>query len=293
MPDKEFKTIDEQLSILTSRGLTVNDETLAKSFLLHNNYYRISGYTLTLRDHDEFFPMVTMLNIIDIYEFDHELRYILLKYIETIEVKFKSIYAYYFTKAHGSIGYRDINFFIDPLQHACVLANGDNQKVKRQPHEAYLKHFIDDLHQEIPLWAYVDLLTIADISFLFSATDIKVQEDVASAFGLSTNTGRQVLGTFMHSVTIIRNLCAHGSRLYNRLFSRKPSLRADEKALLSSSPDGTVDNSHLYGFVFIMRRLLDKKDFSSMKAEIVALCLKYSFVKMSYYGFRDDWTTVL
>ena len=47
MPDKEFKTLDEQIAILRSRGLTIPDEQAAKKFLLYNNYYRVSGYGFT------------------------------------------------------------------------------------------------------------------------------------------------------------------------------------------------------------------------------------------------------
>lgn len=78
MSDKNFKTIQEQLDILRSRGLTIDDETIAKDFLLRNNYYRVSGYSLTLRKDDAFFESATFQNIIDIYNFDHELRHILL-----------------------------------------------------------------------------------------------------------------------------------------------------------------------------------------------------------------------
>lgn len=49
MADKEFKTVEEQLWILRSRGLTITDIAEAKKFLIHNNYYRVSGYSLTLR----------------------------------------------------------------------------------------------------------------------------------------------------------------------------------------------------------------------------------------------------
>ena len=38
MGDKEFKTLDEQIEILESRGLSIQDKNLAKSFLLKNNY---------------------------------------------------------------------------------------------------------------------------------------------------------------------------------------------------------------------------------------------------------------
>ena len=52
MADKDFKTIDEQIEILRSRGLTIEDEAEAKDFLLRNNYYRVSGYSLTLRKNE-------------------------------------------------------------------------------------------------------------------------------------------------------------------------------------------------------------------------------------------------
>ena len=104
MADKDFKTIDEQIEILRSRGLTIEDEAEAKDFLLRNNYYRVSGYSLTLRKNDVFAKSATFQNIEDIYNFDHEFRHIILHHIETIEVQIKSIYAYEFTKVYGPLG---------------------------------------------------------------------------------------------------------------------------------------------------------------------------------------------
>lgn len=63
MADKDFKTIDEQIEILRSRGLTIEDEAEAKDFLLRNNYYRVSGYSLTLRKNDVFAKSATFQNI--------------------------------------------------------------------------------------------------------------------------------------------------------------------------------------------------------------------------------------
>ena len=156
-------------------------------------------------------------------------------------------------------------------------------------HEAYLKHFINDLHQEIPLWAYVDLLTISDISFLYSISERPIKETIAHRFGLTMNRGPEILGQYMHSMTIIRNLCAHGSRIYNRLFEQKPSLNKKEQALLIRREDGTMDNAHFFGFFLIMRRLLPAENFAEMKEAVIALTEKYPFVRMDYYGFRDDW----
>lgn len=200
----------------------------------------------------------------------------------------KSIYAYEFTKVHGATGYLNDAFFTNAAKHAEIINKAEQQKTSRLPHEAYLKHFVKDLQQDVPLWAYVDLLTIADISFLYAISEPAIKASVANAFGFTMSRNTEILGNFMHSMTIIRNLCAHGSRLYNRLFEQKPSLNKKEKALLITK-DGHIDNSHLYGFILIMRRLLQKNDFSSLKDAIIRLTEKYPFVRMSYYGFRDDW----
>ena len=292
MSQKSFKTIEEQLEILSSRGLKIEDKDMVKTFLLHNNYYRVSGYSLTLRKNDVFFKSVTFQNIIDIYNFDNEFRHIILQYIEKIEVSIKSIYAYEFSRAYGPLGYLDSNLFSNKKKYAEIINKANSQLTQRLNHEAFLKHYVNELSQDLPLWAYVDLLTISDISFLYSISDNKVKDAIAHNFNLYSNKGSEILGNYMHSMTIIRNLCAHGSRLYNRLFERKPSLNKSEKALLIIKND-QIDNSRFYGFFLIMRRLLTKEDFKDMKTKIIDLNKKYPFVKMEYYGFRNDWQSKL
>lgn len=170
-----------------------------------------------------------------------------------------------------------------------LLAKAQEQQDKRLPHEAYLKHFIEELKQPLPLWVYVDLLTIADISFFYTITESAIQKSIARCF----NVPYKVLGKFMHSMTILRNLCAHGSRLYNRLFEQKPKLSKDERSLLRVSNNSIVDDAHLYSFILVMKRLLKSEDFTAMKCEIISLTEAYPFVHMKYYGFNDNWKTML
>lgn len=285
MEEKEFKTIDEQLEILKSRGLIVEDESIAKEFLLYNNYYRISGYSLTLREKDIFHELTTFKNIMDIYNFDYEFRHIILKYIEKIEVKFKSIYAYEFTKIYGSTGYLNISNFTNEEIYKKIINKSNDLKNKLINDEKYLQHFIN---RDMPLWAYVDLFTIADISILYSISLKEVQKNIANNFKLYANKAPQILKKFMHSMTIIRNLCAHGCRIYDRIFHQKPSLNKKEKSLLIQNNNGELDNTHFYGFLMIMKKLLSELDFQSMKSNIIELTKKYK-IKMIYYGFREDW----
>lgn len=191
-------------------------------------------------------------------------------------------------KIHGPAGYLYHSFFTNKIKHKEIIAKAEQQKIQRLPHEAYLKHFVNELHQDIPLWAYVDLFTISDISFLYSISEQPIKDAVARTFGLTMNKGASILGSYMHSMTIIRNLCAHGGRIYNRLFEQKPSLNKREKALLIKDSSGNIDNAHFYGFLLIMKRLLPADISNEMKKSIIALTKKYPFVRMDYYGFRRN-----
>ncbi|WP_408605246.1 Abi family protein [Anaerovorax odorimutans] len=55
--------------------------------LCRNNYYRLSGYTLTLRKDDKlFYENITLDDVMQIYYFDSELRSLLLRVLEYIEI---------------------------------------------------------------------------------------------------------------------------------------------------------------------------------------------------------------
>ena len=291
MSDKEFKTIDEQIQILLNRGLSISDTAQAFDFLLYNNYYRISGYSLTLRSHDVFHENASLQNIIDIYTFDHKLRHILLTYIDIIEVSFKSVYSYEFTKRFGATGHLNSEYFTDIQKHTEIIKKAEKQQNTRLPHEAYIKHFIVDLKQNLPLWAYVDLLSLSDIPFLYKISLYDVQKSVADTFGILVK-GPELLVKFMHSITILRNICAHGVRLYNRLFEQKPSLNKRQRQMLYKDDNG-IDNAHLFGYLLIMQRLLKNGDFIAMFKEISILHTKYSFVNMRYYGFPENWRDLI
>ena len=285
---KPFKTIDEQIDLLISRGLIISDRDIAYDFLLRHNYYRISGYTLTLRNHDTFYNNVTIENVIEIYNCDHELRHLLLNHLETIEVTVKSVYSYEFAKLHDALGYLNNAYFSDVEKYNEIISKCETQRNQRRKYEDYIKHF-ESNNEEIPFWAYVDLMTISDISFLYSISESHLQKSIARAFNLNFQNAGELLGKFMHSMTIIRNLCAHGGRLFNRIFQRKPSLNKKEQNVLIRNKDGIIDNSHLCGFILIMRRLLKKSDFQSLIKELQALFDKYPFVEPRYYGFPPDW----
>ncbi len=302
---KPFLSVNQQIQLLKSRGLIIQEDKLevAKNFLLNNNYYRISGYTLTLRKNDRFYENANIDNVIQIYELDRRIRHIILSITEEIEVRTKSLIAYYHAKTYGAIGYQDINCF-HCLNDGKVISNSirnylniihkaDMQKKSMIEYEAFLSHHIKNKNGIIPFWAYVEVMTISDISKLYSLLNLNIKSNIARDFGYPHKTGYEIIDNLLHSVTILRNICAHGGRLYNRLFIRKPKLSSKQKALLRKDEDGNVVYDKLFSYILVLKSLSIPSDFILLKNHLIEYCHLYSFVDMKHYGFPDNWVDVL
>ena len=48
--DKPYKSIQEQIDLLQSRGLIIDDPSDAIHYLHHLNYYRLAGYWLSFEE---------------------------------------------------------------------------------------------------------------------------------------------------------------------------------------------------------------------------------------------------
>ena len=90
----------------------------------------------------------------------------LLKYLEIIETTLKSVYAYEIAHVYEPLGYLDANNFLDANEYNTIMKKAEKQRNSRMTHEAYLEHLGKDW-KDIPVWAFVDFLTISDISFLY------------------------------------------------------------------------------------------------------------------------------
>ena len=79
---KVFKTLDEQVEILQSKGLIINDIPETKDILLRENYFFISGYRMLFMESQEnkkFLPGTTFDELYSMFQFDRHVRNILFK----------------------------------------------------------------------------------------------------------------------------------------------------------------------------------------------------------------------
>lgn len=220
MGNKPFKTYNEQIDILKSRGLIFDNEANAKSFLEANGYYNIiNGYkdAFIIPQEERYLPDAKFEYVQALYLFDKKLRHSLLAILLEVETELKSIISYEFAKAHGECGYLissnfrpGTNEFIARLQqHIEDWENSSNISYQN------IRHYLTS-HGEIPVWVLCSHLNLSDLSKFYANMLPEDQQSVCDHLvainGNPFNT--QFLFRGLWILSEIRNLCAHNQRLY-------------------------------------------------------------------------------
>lgn len=288
-----YISLEDRIEELKKQGLIVDDEEEAKSFLLYNNRRRLRKYIALLSDQGKFLADTTFENISHPYIHDRKLRHAISLYMEIVEVGFKSVYCEEFSKVHGETGYLDPAFFSDPLIHKEIMDKADKQRSSKAKYDGtYRYREKDGTPRLLPIGDFVELLTIKDITDLYAISEKSIKKKVADRMGYP-NGGQAIFERAMRGLTFLRNQCAHGYRLYDLVFPIKAQLSKKEKRLLAKRPDGKPDNSHLFGYILIMKRMLPKDDFREFKNILVSLAAEFPLADMKYYGFPPNWEKVL
>jgi abortive infection bacteriophage resistance protein len=235
--DKPALTIEEQIAQLSARGMGFRDPTRAVHYLGELNYYRLSGYWLRReQDHTShtFFPGTMFEDVLDDYVFDRELKLLILDAVERLEISIRTHWAYELGTRHGPHAHLNGALFKPRSQkwsHPAAVANliGGVE----QSRERFIRHLRDTYDELLPpIWAAVEVLSLGQISRWFAnlrhAADRK---SVASHYGLD----EALLASFLHHISIVRNICAHHARLWDRDLPLKAQLpRKHPNALVAS-----------------------------------------------------------
>ena len=210
---KPSLTIDEQITQLKSRGMQFEDEAQAKYYLENLNYYRLSAYWLSFEKDEKhtFYDGTSFERVLELYIFDRELRLLMLDAIERIEVSVRSHFAYELSQKYGAHPHLQAELF-KPLHRYNKVVEKLKSEAGRNK-EPFVKHFKNKYSEALPpIWASVELMTLGQVSNWFGM--IKLRQDkqsIAKYYGLD----EKVLSSFLHHLTIIRNICAHHSVLFS------------------------------------------------------------------------------
>jgi abortive infection bacteriophage resistance protein len=282
----------KQIDLLVSRGLTVSDRPSAEAFLANTNYYRLSAYCIPFQsERDIFIPGTSFAHIQQLYEFDRKLRLCMLNALERYEIAFRTLVANEFSLRHGPFAHTDIYHFDPGFRHADWLA-GLTTEVQRS-RETFITHYQSKYagFPTLPIWMTVEVMSFGALSAFYSGLHKKDRTDIATKYNLP----EVVLCSWMKSLSYVRNVCAHHSRLWNRDFGVAPKIPRGNP---NWTPPSFTGHKRVAAILFILNRLLGVLQ----KGPAIAACWRADVEKVindanpvknfeAAMGLSADWQT--
>lgn len=272
-PLKPFASIDEQIDVLASRGLGL-DRAVAEQWLRSVGYYRLSGYWYPYREfsddtgrvrRDDFVADASFDVVVRLYEFDRKLRTLIHDGIERIEVALRSHLSYRIGSI-GPLAYRDAAICRPTFDHDAWMATARIRVDRARRHSEPIRHHEAKYDGELPIWVLTEVLDFSDVSRLYDGLLAKDQWAIAERLGiriddsgLTANQWGKVrkahpLARWLEQLTVLRNTCAHHSRVWNRSFTPVSTAALRTISDLESLPQG--QSERLYGALTVMAYLL-------------------------------------
>ena len=304
--NKIFKTLEEQIEILKSKGLVINDEETAKQVLLRENYFFISGYRhlFMVSNKDSHFISGTRFEeLYATFLFDRNIRNIMFKYLLIVENNIKSIISYEMSKQYG---YKEKNYLnpknftqdsIKTRQVYDVINKMKRQiRVNGKQHAA-TSHYLSN-YGYIPMWILVKVLSFGIISELYNILKLEDQMEISKFYDLDPET----LSIYLGLLANFRNLCAHEDILYDHRTQKViPDTKYHYELDIEMTDDEYVyGKNDLFAITIILKQMLTTDEFQQfifeIGYEIDILDGKVDTVELSLIlnkiGFPTNWREI-
>jgi len=249
--NKPWLSYSDQVALLKSRGLTIADEAGVAAFLAHINYYRFSGYCLAFEQpHHQFISGTTFEQVRESYDFDRVLRDLVTEALELVELDFRTAIAHHFGGKHGPFGHVSAINYFTRFNHTDWLTKIHYEASRS--HELFVQHFNANYSgfPDLPIWMLTEVMSFGSLSKMFKGMIRRDQREIAIRYGLQPT----VLASWMHHLVYVRNLCAHHSRLWDRVWSIKPELPPGK----TWSPPLLPGNNRLFATLLVLYFLLKR-----------------------------------
>lgn len=289
--DKQALSIFEQIELLRSRGLHITDESKAIKFLGEVSYFRFVQYLRPMESDKtthQFKCNSRFEDAVALYEFDNELRNLIFKAVQRLEIALRTKIIHEFSISHGPFWYFDTSLTDD--EHKFVEnMNAIDREILRSKEDFIKEHRLSyDKPAFPPAWKTLELASFGTLSKLYyNFNDKKSKKRIARQFNLPHH---EVLESWMRSLTVLRNCCAHHSRLWNRSFSNAPQMNASLRGAWVGI--GEVNPNKLYAILCCIAYWLGSMGYDGeFKQSLKSLLSAYPQVDPAAMGFPSNWSS--
>ena len=280
--------VDNQIKLLISRGLIIKDYDFAKRILSNISYYRLSNYFYNFWEdkiNHIFYKNTTLEDIVNTYDFDKELRAVCFKAIEVIEISIRAKLSLFLSPKYGAYWFR--NNDISQNQENFEKITIEIEALSKQNKEQFIKeHFAkyDDKH--LPSWKLLEITSFGLLSRMYGNIKNSISEKKAIAKSVAI-PNHLILVSWLKSISNIRNICAHHSRLWDKTLST-PIMIPNKlsNTWISSEAIADIKNNKLYIALCCIKYLLNNiQPDNNFANNIIKIIKKYpdiDLVKMNF-----------
>jgi abortive infection bacteriophage resistance protein len=158
-------------------------------------------------------------------------------------------------------------------------------KTARTP-EVYIRHYIEhyDTPANPPSWMCFELLTIGELSHIYRGLKHKNDKKrIALFFDLHPT----VFTSWLHSITYVRNICAHHARLWNKDLAIEPDILLKPKGKWIRK--AYENNKRVFYFLCALQYLLHRANpDNNLTSKLQTLFTKYPTIPIRYLGIPSD-----
>lgn len=286
---KQPITLAEQIEILKKRGLIFDDEKEAIGVLQRISYFRLAAYWRLMEadsSRHDFREGSHFTTALSLYRFDNDLKALLFRAIQTIEVAVRTQMIQHFSMKYGAFWFMQAELFSSAdiyQKHMKSL----RRALERTQDDFIMEHFRRyDTPDMPPAWKTMELTTLGTLSRMYSNfSDNSVKKQVARNLGIPQH---EFMRNWLEILTIIRNNCAHHARMWNRRFVVR--LRLPHHLPFPWIQDSAFPIDRLYPQLCCIAYWLNRiEPQNTFVHDFRALLRRYPDVKVTAMGFPANW----
>lgn len=282
--NKPALNVKQQIELLKSRNLIIDDYNYAELILNNITYYRLSSYMKFFQINDRFKSNTTFERIIDLYNFDKELRSLIFENIRLVEISIRTKICLHMCTNYGTHWFNNENNFKNEKSYSATLDILNNEKALQK--DTFIKYYTNKYSEPKmpPFWMFSEVLSMGDLSKILSCLNFKDLKQIANNLTPNYYTA-PVLSNWMHVLATIRNICAHHSRLWNR----ELKIKFSRPQKITQWDLNKVKLDKVYAVCFVLSLLLKQHPCSNFDEELNDLLNKYSNIDITCMGFPSKW----
>ena len=275
-----WKSIQNQINIIRSKGMDVSPLTITESILERKNYYTLINaykelFIIPGSNPTAYISGISIKEVYSIYNFDFNLRILYLKNILKIEAELRTHIAYEFGKRYGSNGWQNRASYDSNNQYVTDLINKLNEVVNKGiiKNKDMITHFTNN-GRVVPIWVLIECIELGTLRSFYNCLTQSLREVIARSY---YNLSELELRNFIAYLNDIRNVCAHDNRLLffkNRTNINDFTIHSNLNIPRNSSGFYKYGKRDCFALLIAMKYLLDEKEFKDSYYQINSLFVK-------------------